>query len=409
MKISIVSINYAPEPTGIAVYTTGMAEYLVTRGHAVTVFTAFSYYPGWQKSNRDRSRVFASENINGVRVQRNYIYVPERPTALRRIVHELSFTCSAAIRYLVSSPSSVTIVVTPPLLLAMVIGLLAKMRRSKVLLHIQDLQPDAAIDLGMLKRGLLTRLLFALEKAGYRLADQISTISAAMRAKIESKGVPTSKCMIFKNWANDEFIRPLGFEASLKAELKLGERFVVLYSGNMGVKQGLGMLLDAARSLRDEPKIIFLIVGDGGEKDALVERTKNEELQNVLFMAPVPKEALARLLATADVSVITQKAGIDDLVLPSKLGNVLASRRPIIASTKQGSELAMIINDFKCGIVVPPEDGVALAGALQALLHDSALQHIMAGNGVEYAKSHLGRTAILSEFEQQVASLAVRR
>jgi colanic acid biosynthesis glycosyl transferase WcaI len=406
MKISIVSINYSPEPTGIAVYTTGMAEYLAANGHDVTVFTAFPYYPGWCKFASDRGRIFATDRIQGVRVKRNYIYVPQKPNAWRRIVHELSFTTSAAIRYLVSNPGAVTIIVTPPLLLATVIGVLAKVRRSKVLLHVQDLQPDAAIDLGMIKPGALTQALFVLEKIAYRLATRISTIGASMRAKIESKGVPSSKCLILKNWANDELIYPLDPEQSLKATLELEGRFVVLYSGNLGVKQGLGMLLDAAALLQAIPSIVFLIVGDGGEKDTLVTRADELGLKNVRFLSPVPRQDLGRLLAAADVSVITQKAGIDDLVLPSKLSNILASERPVVASTQIGSELATILLDFECGVVVRPEDGATLAKVLQMLCDDPTLRAKMGKNGVSYAHANLAREAILGQLMRDLHEMA---
>ena len=406
MKVAIVSINYFPEPTGISVYSTGLAEFLAARGHLVTVYTAFSYYPTWSKSEADKGRFFANEEIAGVAVRRSYVYVPAQPTALRRIVHELSFACSAAFRFLVGPSVECTVVVSPPLLLGMLFGFLAKLKRSTVVLHVQDLQPDAAVDLGMLKPGKLTALLFKIERWGYALATRVSTISVAMRRKIESKGVASNKCLIFKNWANDELIRPLDAAQSLRGAWSLGSRFVVLYSGNMGVKQGLGMMLDAAAKLGSQEDVLFLIVGDGGEKNALVARAEAEGLSNVRFKPPVPKEDLSRLLATADISVITQKAGIDDLVLPSKLGNLLSSQRPVIASTTAHSELASIVQEAACGVVIPPENGAALAESIEALRADPGLRTSMAVNGRSYAIANLASKAILEQFERDLLAIA---
>ena len=405
LKISIVSINYAPEPTGISVYSTGLAEFLAAAGHSVTVYTAFSYYPAWKKSDADIGRLFASDLINGVAVKRSYIYVPAQPTALRRILHEFSFASSAALRFLFGSRPDVTIVVSPPLLLGVLFGLVTKLKRSPMVLHVQDLQPDAAIDLGMLKPGKLTQVLFAIERWGYSLATRVSTISGAMRRKIESKGVPEEKCLIFKNWANDELIQPLEPADSLRAEWSLDGRFVVLYSGNMGVKQGLGMMLDAAEALRLDPDILFLIVGDGGEKERLVSTAQARGLSNVRFMPPVAKEELSRLLASADVAVITQKSGIDDLVLPSKLGNLLSSQRAVIASTTSQSELATILKQSDCGVVIPPEDGGELASSVQQLKDDSSVRQRLASNGRKYAVSNLGSQAILKKFAADLVDI----
>jgi colanic acid biosynthesis glycosyl transferase WcaI len=201
-----VSINYRPDLTGIAVYSSGMAEYFAAAGHATTVHTGFSYYPTWVKRREDHARVFRSEHIEGVRVRRCYLYVPERPTALRRMLHEFSFVVCASVSYLLAARTDVTVIVSPPLLLGIPIALLARLKSSKTVFHVQDLQPDAAVDLQMLRPGLLTRLLFAIERWTYLLVDRVSTISCAMRAKIISKNIPPEKVWIFKNWANDEFL-----------------------------------------------------------------------------------------------------------------------------------------------------------------------------------------------------------
>ena len=398
LDVALISINYHPEPTGISVYSTGTAEFLAALGHRVTVFTAFPYYPGWAKRQTDQSRLYASEMIEGVSIRRCYLYVPAHPTALKRIAHEFSFVLSVALRYLFSRRFAVTMIVSPPLALGLTLGLLAKLKGSRTVLHIQDLQPDAAIDLGMLQEGHLTKLLFWIERAGYRLANRISTISNAMRIKIESKGDFADKTLIFKNWAGGSIVKAMAAEDSLKREWGLLDKFVVLYSGNMGVKQGLGSLLIAAQRLLDHQDIVLVLVGDGGEKNALYARARELGLSNLRFEQPVAREQLGRLLAAADVSVITQKAGINDLVLPSKLGNIMTSRRPLVVQAVKGSELDKIVTASGCGLVIEPEDGEALARAVLALLEQPEQRLEKAQRGADFAAQYMGETAILTAF-----------
>ncbi len=404
-EVAIISINYHPEPTGISVYSTGTAEFLAGQGHAVTAFTAFPYYPAWSKRREDHGRLYHSERIEGVRVVRCYVYVPQRPTALRRIAHELSFVLSVALRYLFDRRFAVTVIVSPPLALGLVLGAIAKLKGSRTVLHVQDLQPDAAIDLGMLKPGRLTRLLFWLERSGYRLSDRISTISNAMRARIESKGQFADKTFLFKNWAGGTFVKPMSAPKSLKSEWGLLDKFVVLYSGNMGVKQGLDSLLVAAHQLQAHPDIALVLVGDGGEKPALEARARKLGLNNLHFEQPVAREQLGRLLAAADISVITQKSGIKDLVLPSKLGNILTSRRPLVVQAELDSELGRIVSDNECGLVIAPEDGEALARAILSLQAQPHLCSEMAQRGAEFAAQHLSEASILAGFAQHLTAL----
>jgi colanic acid biosynthesis glycosyl transferase WcaI len=405
-SIAIVSINFEPELTGIAVYSTGMAEYLASRGHRVTVYTGFPYYPAWLKLDDDVGKLFSRAQRGNLSLRRSYLYVPRRPSAVRRILHEFSFTLSASINYLFSPHSDVTIIVSPPLALGLPIALLARIKRSKAVFHVQDLQPDAAVDLGMLRPGLLTRLLFALEKATYAAVDRVSTIGEAMRAKIRSKGVAPDRTLVFRNWADTDLISPSPAAPNLRAEWGLNDKFVVLYSGNMGVKQGLFSLLGVASLLREERDVVVLIVGDGGQKEELMARARAGELGNVVFMPPVAREDLPRLLATADVSVIPQRASIQDLVVPSKLGNLLCSGRPVIVAADARSEMGEILTRGECAILVPPENHTAMAAAVLELRANPQRRAELAARGLIVARATLGREAILESFADQIVQLA---
>ena len=400
VRISVISINYAPERTGIGVYTAGMAESLAARGHEVVVHSGFTYYPEWEKPSGDRGRLYRRESIKGVDLRRSYLYVPRRPTALKRIIHEFSFVLTASITYLLAPRADRTIIVLPPLALGFAIALIARLKGSPTILHVQDLQPDAAVELGMLKPGLLTRLLYMLERLNYRLADRISTISEGMRRKILGKGVPTEKTILFRNWANDDTVRPGDRLTPLRAEWGLtADDFVVLYSGNLGRKQGLDSLLDAAALLRDRPALKFVIVGNGAEQPDLVAKAGAMGLSNVMFQPLQPIERLSELLATADVSVIPQKRAVTDIVLPSKLCNILASARPVVAAAPPTSDLAMILREGDCGILVEPEDATQMADGIRALAMDRARATAFGQNGRRYAEENLLQGAVISGFE----------
>jgi colanic acid biosynthesis glycosyl transferase WcaI len=398
LAVAIVGINYAPEVTGIGVYTAGLARHLAQAGHDVVVHTGFAYYPMWCKDPGDRGRLFRELQDGTVRVRRCYQYVPARPSVLRRIAHELSFVVSSTLSYLASPRADVTIVVSPPLFLGIPVALAAWLRRSKVLFHVQDLQPDAAVELGMMRKGPVTRMLYALERLTYRLCHKVSAISPGMLSRIAGKGLPDDKLMLFRNWA-DVSVTPRPTETMYRREWGLQDRFVVLYSGNLGVKQGLEVLLDAAELLRSRADVAFVIVGDGGEKASLVAEAARRGLDNLMFKPLQPVEQLPELLATADVAVVPQRRAVSDIVLPSKVGNILGSGRPVIVAADPGTDLHQLVVDGDCGIAVPPGDGRAIADAVLTLSGDPTLLRRLGGKARQVAEKQLCANAILCQFE----------
>jgi colanic acid biosynthesis glycosyl transferase WcaI len=322
------------------------------------------------------------------------------------MAHEMSFVISVTLGYLFGPRADCTIVVSPPLFLGIPVALVAKLKNSKSIFHVQDMQPDAAVDLGMLRPGRLTNFFYFVERLTYRLVDRVSTISQGMRQKIVGKGIPAEKVDLLPNWANEDFVRPLDRETDYRNEWGLADKFVVLYAGNMGVKQGLGTLLDVADGLRDFEEIAFVIVGDGGEKQDLSRRAEERGLQNVFFKPLQPIERLAELLATADVSVIPQKSGVKDIVLPSKLPNILLSARPVVVAANEDTELARIVADARCGIRVSPECAEQFTWALVRLKDAPALSQCMGESGRRYAEQRLRSGAVLERFAAAIRSLS---
>jgi colanic acid biosynthesis glycosyl transferase WcaI len=207
MKIAVLGINYWPDEIGIAPFTTGKCEYLASCGHQVTAFTALPYYPEWRVPPRYRRRVFVRENRGGVTIIRSWLYVPRRLTSIKRIIHEASFVSFAFLRSMASTVRSrpdLIIVITPPLALGLAAFLLSRTLKVPYVQHVPDLQPDAAVDLGMLSPTGFTQVLYGIERLSYRNAAVISTLTAAMREKIVGKGIAPNKVILSPDWARSE-------------------------------------------------------------------------------------------------------------------------------------------------------------------------------------------------------------
>lgn len=409
MRVHLIGINYWPDETGIAGFSTGRAEYLASQGHIVSICTAPPYYPQWKVPTNYRRWWFQREERAGVTIFRCPLYVPARVTALRRIVHEASFIASAALRSMFVKKPDVLVVVSPPLGLAVLAALLAWWWRVPYLFDVQDLQPDAALDLGMVKPGLFTKLLFAVERLGYRRAGAVSTITDAMRARIVSKGTSPTKVHRLALWAEPALfmLQQEADDPEIREELGLGDAFLILHVGNMGVKQGLDVVLYAANQTPPDSNVRYVLVGDGAVRSALESRAQQLGLSNVSIISLLPREKFQRLLATAQVCLVSQQGSVADIVFPSKVLTLLAAAKPVIASVTPASEVATVIAVAGAGVVVPPEDPAALVAAVLQL-QTNREQRLKSGNaGRVFARERWERERTLSSFADVVSSLAV--
>jgi colanic acid biosynthesis glycosyl transferase WcaI len=408
MRILIIGINYSPEETGIAVFTAGRAEYLAERGHEVTVCTGFPYYPHWRVREPYRGRLLARERNNGVTILRSWLYVPRRVNSIRRILHEASFVASSLVRALGQWRPDLLMVVSPPLALGLSGIFLSRLWRVPFVFHVPDLQPDAAVDLGMLPEGGITSALFALERLVYRKATVVSTLTEAMRRRIESKSIAPDKLLLFPDWSAPELFelpRDGGAEA-LRRECGLEDQFLVVHSGNMGVKQGLDVILDAAHRMRNDRGLTFLLVGDGAERARLEAKCLAMKLANVRFLPLLPSAMFHNLLSATDISLVTQQAGVGDIVFPSKVTTIMAGGAcPIVASLNDTSEVARVVTAAEAGLVTPAQHPQALVDAIRALRTNPGLCNSMKHNGRLYARTHWDRGLTLASFESSLRSL----
>ena len=411
MRLLVLGINYAPEVTGIAPYTTDLCAYLRRRGHTVRAITTFPYYPEWAKRPGDRHRLFRREEIDGVLVYRCWHYIPDPRRRGGRILHELSFGVTAFLRALVLPRPDLVLVVSPPLVLTLVAWLLSHLKGGRYVVHVQDLPLDGVLALGLLRPGWPWRWLRAAETFAYRHARFVSGISPGMVASFRARGLPRRQCLLFPNWVPPP--RPRATPPPDRAALLLRfglptDAFLAFYSGNLGLKQGLDVLVDTAALLAalatdGAPRVHVVVAGAGASRRALESQCQTLPAGVLTLLPLLAPDDYADLLAATDVSIITQVAGAGNFCFPSKLLRITSARRAVVAVADAQSELALAVRGGGFGVVVPPGQPAALAACLRSLARQPERVAALAAHGTwgdQFAADQL-----LPRFEQQLQSV----
>lgn len=367
-KVLLISYNYYPELTGIGKYNTELCEHFYDNGYEVTVITGYPYYPNWKLFDGYSNNAHSKEIINGVKVIRCPLYIPRMPTGSKRILQDLSFYLSSlvVVLYQLIRFKKFDIIITPsPSFMNGFHGLLMKFfnRSSIFVFHVQDLQIDAALELGIIKWNWMKRLLLGLEKIIMSNASVVSTISEGMRDKILMKEYSPQEVTLFPNWVDKTKVFKQKVEPSIIEELGIDlQKKVFFYSGAIGEKQGLEVILTMAPGLAiSAPDLLFVISGSGPYRSKLEIQARQQGLTNILFIDLQPTYVFNQLLNYAHCHLIIQKKQIGgDLFLPSKLSNILAVGGLCLVTASPGSTLFNVIHDNNIGVLVPPEDAERL-------------------------------------------------
>jgi len=398
MRILLVGLNYAPEKVGIAVYTMGMAEALVARGHEVRVIGGQPYYPAWKIMDGHNAWTWSTRKENGVRVCRVPHYIPAHPTGLKRVLHHATFALCAlapALWQALTYRPELVMTVAPSLIGAPVARLGAWVAGAQSWLHVQDFEVEASFATGLINgEGRVARFARWFEATVIKSFDRVSAISPEMCTKLERKGVPREKVTEFRNWADTDAVQPMTKPSSYRTSWDISTPHVALYSGNIANKQGIDVMIEAARLLRAREDLTFVICGEGPNRDKL--RQMAAGLSNVQFHGLQPTEKLNDLMSLATVHLLPQLAGAADLVLPSKLTNMLASGRPVVAIAAKGTGLAREVDG--CGAVVEPGDAEAFAGAIANLLDDQNAWAAAAAASRKRAEERWSKDVVLGRF-----------
>lgn len=394
-------MNYRPEMISTGKYAFELAEFLAARGHHVEVVTTAPHYPGWRSFSPYVSWKYYVERVNGVSIWRCPMYLHSAASGLVRAFIPFTFAISSfpiLVWRAIRTRPDVMITVQPTLFAAPPVLLAALLGRSRTVMHVQDLEIDTAIAVGHVKgERRLFRAIFALERILMKRFDRVVTISRKMASLLGGKGVREGRIFVIRNWVDTDTIRPLDRPSQYREALGIAANaFVVQYSGQMGRKQALHLLSGAARLLVDDPRFVFVLAGDGPARAALEADAKT--LRNMRLLGLQPTEQMGEFLGLADCHILPQEADVSDLVLPSKLGGMLASGKRILVTADRDTELFDFLGD--AAVFTAPGDPQAIADALRQLI-DAPDE--TKGEREELTR-RLAKNHVLADFEQIIVS-----
>jgi len=387
MRILIVGTLYEPDLGPSAPLFTQLSQELVKRGHQVSVITTVPHYYSGRVAVGYRGFWHRRSREHGVDVLRIGLPSVDRSRLPLRLLQFLTYQVGAAVAG-ITARCDVVIAGGPSLSVGLPFAVLAALRRKPAVYVVQDVYPDIGIKLGFFRHSAVIKLVTLMETFCLRRASTVQIISESFRPPLRRLGVPDRKMAFVPNWVDTEAIRPLPRDNGFSREHRLGDRFVVLYAGNMGFSQGLEHVLLAAEALADQRDILFVLIGDGGSREALTALAAARQIRNVLFLPFQPRGRLPEVLASADISLVTLRCGLGFDSVPSKILSILSSGRPILAGVDEDCEAWTLVRDAGAGVCVPPENPSALARAILDLKSHRALREEYGGRGRAWAERH---------------------
>ena len=401
--VLMLGMNYPPEPTGISPYTGAMARGLARRGFITRVLTTHPHYPDW-KVKPGYGQWSRSEHLDGVDVTRLKHYIPNPPKGVRRLASEMSFGARLlAQRW--RSPDAI-VVVSPALVSSWLASVKAKLlhRKTPLIVWVQDLYALGLSETGQAS-GLVVKVMSALEGSLVRRADTVVVIHDRFAARVSQDfDVPREGIEVIRNWTH---LPPAPDVDVAHARTRFGWQdgeTIVLHAGNMGVKQGLGNVVEAARLAAERgDRVRFIMLGGGAE--LLTLRTQSEGLPTMDFMAPLDDGSFAAALASADCLLVNELPGVAEMAVPSKLTSYFSAGRPVVAATDLTGITADEIRAADAGVVVPAGDPHALLDAVTSLASNSAAASRFGANGLRYRSTVLDEERAIQQFTEMLRRL----
>lgn len=399
MDISLITITYPPEIGGAAHLIHELALSLKNRGHQVTVLTTYPAYNLKVIPSQYHRGLRMNENWEGIPVRRIRIPSLPRESRIARGVQHFVYGLGLGLLSSVTPRAEVALVFSPPLPLPWLICLLGKVRHMPVVANIQDLFPREAVELGMLTNSLLIRIFEGMERQMHRLATAVTVHSPGNREHVIQHGGRPDQVHVVYNWINTDRVQPGRRDNGFAREHGLLDRFVVSYAGTMGWAQDMETIIAGAARLQDRPDILFLLVGDGVEKEKAQARGHELGLKNLLWLPMQPWAVYPDVLAASDVSLINLRPELRTPVVPSKLLSIMAAARPVVASLPAESDARRIIAESGSGFSVGAGDSQALADAILTLCSDRVLSTEMGRRARAYVEAHFSHEVCIDRME----------
>ncbi len=398
MKLLVVTPYYIPDGGPAAPLFTMLCEALVKRGHEVRVICAVPHYPSGEINVNFRDKFTKMTMENGVNVYRVPVPSINRANLFWRLFQLLVFQINATI---IGRNFNFDLVVfnNPFFMVGIPLYFLGVLRKKIIIYSIHDVYPDAGIKLGIFRSKWVIQLVTAFERYCLEKTTLVRVLSKSFIPPIKRMGIPEEKIRLIYDWVDTDLVHPLSKINEFSRENDIADKFVVLYAGNIGLSQGLEIVLDVAARFVSQPEVQFVFVGDGAGKPYLLDMAKAKNLPNVKFLPFQPRERLPLVLASADVSLIVLKKGAAFGSLPSKSYSIMASGRPIIACLDPGSESSELIERAGAGMAIPPEDPEALNNAIKEMMDDKELREKFGKNGRVYVEKYHSPEKAAEQFE----------
>ncbi|MDY6843645.1 MAG: glycosyltransferase family 4 protein [Thermodesulfobacteriota bacterium] len=400
MNILLITDSYPPEIRSASHLMQEMAEELRNRGHKVFVVTSHPQYNLTSELANRSFDEFSTENgINVIRVKT----LPHHKVNLMiRGISQLTmpYIFFLKINKYIKERINVIIVYSPPLPLALVGNMVKSKYNAKLILNIQDIFPQNAIDLDMLKNPFLIKLFERMEKNAYKNTDKIAVHSEGNKKfLIQNKQVSPDKIFTIQNWIDIYPYVNGNNTNSFRKKFNLEKKFVFLFAGVIGPSQGLDLIIQAAHELREIPNICFLLVGDGIERDRLLKITEKNALKNVIFKSFTSKEEYPSLVKEANVGLVCLSSKNRTPVVPGKILGYMAASIPVVAFLNKESDGHKIVKDSKCGYSECSDDSRRAVELLFQVYNERDNLEQYGKNGFKYVSENFTKEICIDKLE----------
>jgi len=408
MHLLFLTHYFPPEVNAPASRTYENARHWVRAGHRVTVLTCVPNHPAGVAYPGYRNRLWSWEEMDGIRVLRVWTYLSPNQGFSRRIANYVSYLLAAVLLAPLVAGVDLVVSTTPQFFCGLAGYAVSRMKRVPWVLEVRDLWPESIVSVGAMRRGKVVRLLEGVETFMYRRADHVVALTRAFRRHITARGVAPEKVTVIKNGADLERFVPQPRDNAFRAAHRLEGKFVASYVGTHGMAHALDVVLRAAGLLKSDPRFVFLLVGDGAEKQRLWAEKIRLELDNVVMLPQQPKERMPEILAASDASlVLLRNTELFRTVIPSKMFESMAMSRPIVLGV--AGESRDIVEEGQCGICIEPENAEALVGALRLLAGDADFAGCLGVSGREFVVREYDREKLAHRFLALLCAVAGER
>lgn len=404
MRILFLTHYFPPEVNAPASRTFEHCRAWARAGHEVTVVTcvpnhpAGKIYPGYRNGWHQR------EMREGIKVHRVLTIVSANEGFLLRTLNYFFYLVMAGVIAPFLPKADVVISTSPQFFCGLAGYLVSRLKRAPWVLEIRDLWPESIVAVGAMKKSALIRFLERLEAFAYRKADHIVSVTDSFRAHIVARGGSPDRLTVIKNGVDLGFYSPDASDGGLAQELGVAGKFVAAYVGTHGMAHGLDTILHAAELTRGRSDIIWLLAGDGAERENMVRQRDEMRLENVLILGQQPKERMPQIWALTGASlVLLRNQPLFLSVIPSKIFESLAMKRPVILGVR--GESAALVSASGGGICITPESAAELAEAVQRLADDPVYRARLGDAGRAYVEANFDRRTLAARFESLLESL----